>query len=411
MKYIVLVADGMADYPIQELNDRTPLEVARTPHLDFIVRNGRLGRVRTVPEQMSPASDVANISILGYNPRQFYTGRGPLEAAHLGIALEETDVAFRCNLITVSNQKLIDYSAGHISSHESELLINCINERLGNGSFIFYPGKSYRHILLVKQGAKKGLDTIDCKPPHDIMGQDIAKNFPKGESAEILIKLMKDSASILEHHEINAVRIDLKENPANMIWLWGQGKKPSMPQFFKLFGVTGSVISAVDLIKGLGHILGLDVIDVPGATGYYDTDYEGKARAALESLHTHDFVFLHVEAPDEAGHNGDLREKITAIERFDQLVVGTILEAFRNKENYRILVLPDHPTPVTLRTHTAEPVPFAIFGKDIVGEGFQGYSEKEAEKSKLYFNNGHELMGYLFNLVEQSQGQTAQPKI
>ncbi len=401
MKYIVLVADGMADYPIKELGDRTPLEVARTPNMDFIAKHGRLGRVQTIPKNMTPGSDVANISILGYDPVKYYTGRGPLEAANLGIELEAGDVAFRCNLITASSDTLIDYSAGHISSKEASLLINFIDKNLGSDRIKFYPGISYRHLMVIKNASEEGLNKLLCKPPHDIAGQSISNNLPKGEGADILIKLMQDSRKILENHEINHVRIDLKENPANMIWLWGQGMKLSIPAFKEKFGLSGSVISAVDLINGMGKILGMNVIKVPGATGYYDTDYEGKARAAIKTLEDNDFVFLHVEAPDEAGHNGDLREKITAIERFDQLVVGTVLKAFKRKKNFRILILPDHATPVSLKTHTSDIVPFGLFGMGVMGRGFLNYSEKEAEKSDLYFEKGYELMDYFIRITEE----------
>jgi 2,3-bisphosphoglycerate-independent phosphoglycerate mutase len=399
MKYIVLVGDGMADYPIKELGERTPLEAARTPNMDFIAQHGRLGRVKTIPDRMSPASDVANLSILGYDPQKFYTGRGPLEAANLGVDLEEDDVAYRCNLVTVAGDTLIDYSAGHISSKEAQILIKFIDQNLGTNRIKFYPGISYRHLMLVKRGSEQKLEDLKCKPPHDITGQSISKNLPRGDNADVLIRLMEDSRRILEKHEINLVRVDLKENPANMIWLWGQGKKPAMPKFQDQYGLQGSIISAVDLLKGLGKILGLEVVNVPGATGYYDTDYEGKAKAALKALKKNDFVFVHVEAPDEAGHNGDLREKITAIERFDQLVVGTILEAFKGKGDFRILVLPDHPTPLSVKTHTPEPVVFGIFGQGIIARGFLNYSEKEAEKSDLYFKNGYELLGYFINTV------------
>jgi 2,3-bisphosphoglycerate-independent phosphoglycerate mutase len=401
MKYIVLVGDGMADYPIKELDNRTPLEVARTPNMDFIAKHGRLGRIKTIPPKMAPASDVANISIFGYDPLKYYTGRGPLEAANLGIELEENDVAFRCNLVTASADTLVDYSAGHISSKEAAILIKSIDQNLGSERIKFYPGVSYRHLMLIKDVAEKYFRDLECKPPHDITGESISKNLPKGEGSDILIKLMQDSRKILESHEINLVRIDLKENPANMIWLWGEGRKLSMPPFLEKYGLSGSVISAVDLIKGLGKILGLDVIKVPGATGYYDTDYESKARTALKSLENKDFIFVHVEAPDEAGHNGDLREKITAIERFDQLVVGTILNAFKRKKNFRILVLPDHATPISVKTHTADIVPFGIFGKGIMGRGFLNYSEKEAEKSDLYFEKGFELMDYFIKVSEE----------
>ncbi|MDD4953768.1 MAG: cofactor-independent phosphoglycerate mutase [Candidatus Omnitrophica bacterium] len=394
MKYILLVADGMADYPLKELGERTPLEAARTPNLDFIAKHGRLGQVKTIPDKMNPASDVANISILGYNPRECYTGRGPLEAANMGVELENGDVAFRCNLITASSDNLLDYSAGHISSKEAAILIKFIDQNLGTERIKFYPGVSYRHLMLVKAGADDDLQDLACKPPHDIIGQSIRANLPKGKNAQILVKLMQDSRDLLEKHEINQVRVDLKENPANMIWLWGQGSKPALVSFEQKYGLSGSVISAVDLLKGLGRILGLDVINVPGATGYYDTDYEGKAKYALASLQKKDFVFVHVEAPDEAGHNGDLREKILAIERFDQLIVGPILAAFKRKRNFRVLVLPDHATPISLRTHSSDIVPFGIFGKDITGRGFLNYSEKEAQKSDLYFDKGHELMDY-----------------
>lgn len=394
MKYIVLVADGMADYPVEELGGRTPIEAARTPNMDFIARNGRLGRVKTVPDKMIPASDVANMSILGCDPSVYYCGRGPLEAANLGVMLEENDVAFRCNLITVSDDKIADYSAGHISSKEAATLLKAINEALGSDRFQFFPGISYRHLMLARHGAMEQLDKIVCKAPHDVTGQEVSKNLPKGHNGDVLTKLMFDSRPVLEKQEINKIRLDLGENPANMIWLWGQGKKPAMPTFNEKYGLTGSVISAVDLIKGLGKTLGLDVINVPGATGYYDTNYEGKASAALQSLKKNDFVFVHVEAPDEAGHNGDLREKILAIERFDQYIVGKMLEAFKSAENVRIMVLPDHATPVEIKTHTAEPVLFGVFGKGILGRGFAGFNEKEAEKSDLFFEQGHTIMDY-----------------
>jgi len=393
MKYIILVGDGMADYPIGELDNKTPLEAARTPNMDFIARYGMLGQVKTIPDKMAPASDVANMSILGYTPEKYYTGRGPLEAANLGIELEEGDIAFRCNFITTDKDILTDYSAGHITIKEADILINSLNRKLGKKDIRFYCGVSYRNLLVIKNAAP-GLLTVRCYPPHDIIGESISKHLPKGEGAELLIRLMKESVKILAPHEINQVRIDLGENPADMIWLWGQGKKPNLPLYKDKYNLTGSIISAVDLIKGLGKLLGLEVINVPGATGFYDTDYEGKAKAAIKTLQDKDFVFLHVEAPDEAGHNGDLREKITAIERFDHFVVGRLLTAFKRKKNYRLLVLPDHHTPISVRTHTPEPVPFGIVGRDIFGSGFLNYSEKEAQKSKLFFKNGEELINF-----------------
>lgn len=398
MKYVVLVGDGMADYPIVELGDRTPLEVAHTPNMDFIAQYGRMGRVKTVPNDLKPASDVANLSILGYDPKIFYKGRAPFEAANLGVEVGENDVAFRCNLVTVSNDIMVDYSAGHISSKEADTLVEHISSELGSDLIKFYPGISYRHLMLAKNGALNNLENLDTTPPHDITGKNISKYLPKGKNAELIIKLMQESRKILENDEINQVRIDLKENPANMIWLWGQGRKPNLPSFSQKFDLTGSVISAVDLIKGMGKMLGLEVINVPGATGYYDTDYDGKAKAAIKSLEKKDFVFVHVEAPDEAGHNGELREKITAIERFDQMIVGPILNYLKRKKSYRILVLPDHPTPVSLRTHTSDPVCFGMLGKDVIGRGFLNYSEKEAAKSDFFFENGYELMDYFIKM-------------
>jgi 2,3-bisphosphoglycerate-independent phosphoglycerate mutase len=394
MKYIVLVPDGMADYPVKELGDRTPLEVSHKDNMDYLAKNGQTGFVKTIPEGVTPGSDVANLSILGYDPVKYYTGRGPLEAVNLGIELGGEDIAFRCNLITAEGDKLLDYSSGHISTKEAAVLIKSIDQKLGEGKVRFYPGVSYRHIMMIKESSSINLIAIKCMPPHDIMGESIQKNLPKGKGAEILVDLMNKSRDILSHHEVNQVRIDLKENPGNMIWLWGQGKKPDLPKYIDKFKVTGSVISAVDLIKGLGKIVGLDVINVPGATGYYDTNYLGKAEAAIKSLRTKDFVFVHVEATDEAGHNGDLRMKIACIERFDREVVGTILKHFEGKKDFRIMVLPDHATPVSLRTHTSDPVPFAIFGQGINVSGTGSFTDRRDKQAELNFNSGYELLEY-----------------
>jgi 2,3-bisphosphoglycerate-independent phosphoglycerate mutase len=350
MKYIVLVPDGMADRPLKELDDRTPLESARKPNMDFLVKNGQIGRAAMVPSGMEPASDVANLSILGYDPKKYYSGRGPLEAANMGIALGEFDVAFRCNLITASGDVMADYSAGHISSKEAQVLVKCIDKYLGKKDTIkFYPGVSYRHLMVLKPDISYNVEDFvkaECVPPHNILGQKISKNLPKGKAADFLIKLMNDSRPLLEKSEVNKVRIDLKENPANMIWLWGQGRKSALPSFKEKFGITGSIISAVDLVKGIGKTIGLEAIKVPGATAYYDTDYRAKARYAVDSLKDRDFVFVHVEAADEAGHNGDIREKILAIENFDSQIIGAILKAFKDDKNVRIMLLPDHATPI-----------------------------------------------------------------
>ncbi|MBU4305927.1 MAG: cofactor-independent phosphoglycerate mutase [Candidatus Omnitrophica bacterium] len=392
MKYIVFVPDGMADYPLEELGNRTPLEVARTPNMDFLAQNGKIGTASFVPKGMTPGSDVANLAIFGYDPEKYFSGRAPLEAINLGVELGEKDIAFRCNFITEENGLLIDYSAGHISTKEAQVLIKVLNRRIPDKTIRFYPGVSYRHLMVINDASEELLK-LKCYPPHDIMGKKIADCLPQGKACTEILGIMQQSKDILNEHEINLVRIDLKENPANMIWLWGQGKKIVLPSFRKKYGVSGSVISAVDLIKGIGRAIGLTPIDVPGATGYYDTDYEAKARYALDSLKRNDFVFIHVEAPDEAGHNGDVRAKIAAIENFDRLVIGTVLNTYNvGIDPLRILLMPDHPTPISLRTHTADPVCFLIFGTGIAKDEFIWYNENEAKKSRLVFSNGYELM-------------------
>jgi len=401
MKFVVLVGDGMADYPLEELQGKTPLEVAKTPHMDYLAQNGQVGWARTIPERMAPASDVANLSILGYDPAKFYSGRGPLEAANMGIKLKEDEVAFRCNLVTCGQDKMLDYSAGHITNKEAHILIKDLNKEFGKDTLGFYPGVSYRHLMVTKD-PQPSLLKVKCRPPHDITGQSISKNLPRGKNAKFLVDLMSRAGRFLERHDINKVRVDLKENPANAIWLWGQGKRPVVPKFIDRYGVTGSVISAVDLIKGLGKTIGLEPINVPGATGYYDTDYLAKARYGLESLESKDFVFIHVEAPDEAGHNGDLRAKLTAIEKFDNQVVGTILGHFQDQTDFRILVLPDHYTPIPLKTHTSEPIFFALFGQGVKKDNIPAFNESAARESSLNFPHGWKLMDYFLVTREVS---------
>ncbi len=394
MKYAILVGDGMSDYPISELGNKTPLEVAKIPNMNEMVSCGMIGLVKTIPRGLTPASDVANLSILGYDPKAYYTGRGPLEAANIGVELAEDEVAFRCNLVTINNDTMADYSAGHISDKESSILMEHLNTKLGSGSLKFYHGKSYRNLLVIKTKSVdelKDLVKTSCHPPHDIASQDIVKNMPKGGGAEILNKLMASSRAILEKDEINKVRIDLGENPANMIWLWGQGTNPNMPTFKGMFGIEGAVISAVDLVNGIGKIAGLELVAVPGATGYYDTNYQGKGEYAVEVLKRKDFVFVHVEAPDEAGHNGDLRSKITAIENFDKFVVGAVWNFLKDTEDFRMMVLSDHATPVSVRTHVSDPAPFVMAGKDIAYNGFDIFSEPNAALSKVKFRSGAAL--------------------
>jgi len=394
MKYAILVGDGMSDYPIAELGGKTPLEVAKIPNMNAMVKAGAIGLVKTVPRGMKPASDVANLSILGYDPKAYYSGRGPLEAANIGIELAEDEIAFRCNLVTVNNDIMADYSAGHISDKESQTLIGRLNERLGTERLKFYHGKSYRNLLVIKARSSAELDDLakaSCTPPHDIASQGIAKHLPKGSGAEVLNGVMRESKAVLEKDEINKVRVDLGENPANMIWLWGQGRNPNMPTFKGIFGIDGAVISAVDLVNGIGRIAGLEVIGVPGATGYYDTNYKGKGEYAVRAMERKDFVFVHVEAPDEAGHNGDLRAKITAIENFDKFVVGAVWNFMKDTDGHRMMVLSDHATPVAVKTHVSDPAPFVMAGSGIAHNGFDVFSERNAASSKLKFKSGAAL--------------------
>jgi len=391
VKYAVLVPDGMSDNPVEQLGGKTPLEVAETPYMDYLVSQGILAQAETIPKGLAPASDVANLSILGYDPEVYYSGRAPLEAAHLGVDIKEGEIAFRCNLVTVSDGRMADYSAGHITSGEASVLIEALSVGLGSKTVKFFAGVSYRHLLLLKGVDVTGLAACVCSPPHDILGKPIVDFLPRGKSGEVLCGLMERSKGVLRGHEVNKVRVDLNENPANMIWLWGQGLKPRIPSFKEKFNVTGAVISAVDLIKGMGKIMGLEVINVPGATGYYDTNYEGKAAAGMKALETKDFVFIHVEATDEAGHNGDLRMKITSIERFDKMIAGPFVERIKKGEDLRVMVLPDHATPVMMRKHSAEAVCAVMAGSGITHNGFSVLTEAEARKSPLLFK-GHELM-------------------
>ncbi|HNX90755.1 MAG TPA: cofactor-independent phosphoglycerate mutase [Candidatus Omnitrophota bacterium] len=410
MKYIILVPDGAADVPIEDLNGRTCLEAADTSRMDTIARKGVVGTVKNVPRGMIPASDVANLSILGYDPAKYYCGRGPLEAANIGIELGECDVAFRFNTVTVSDGKMVDYSAGHISSKESAVLVDALNKKLGSKKYRFYAGVSYRNLLVVtcdfpEEAAK--LAKIMCYPPHDILDQAISKHLPKDPD---ILDLVNKSREVLEEHDINKVRVDLGQNPANMIWPWGQGRKPNMPSYKEAFGISGGIISAVDLLKGMGRVLGLDVVNVEGATGYYDTNYEGKADAALKLLENHDLVFVHVEAPDEAGHNGDILAKIKAIENFDKKIVGRIIDAIGGRYDYRVLVLPDHPTPVKKRTHTADAVPFAICGPGIEADEVSVFTEEAAKAGSMELKHGYELIKYMIDPSKKNKRKAKSDK-
>jgi 2,3-bisphosphoglycerate-independent phosphoglycerate mutase len=399
MKYVVLLGDGMADEPLAELNGQTPLQAADTPNMDRLARQGALGMVQTIPAGYPPGSDVANLSVFGYDPAVCYSGRSPLEAASMGVDLGPEDIAFRLNLVTLGDRSgevyMDDFSAGHIGSEQAGQLISTLQQELGDENFSFYPGVSYRH-LMVWHG---GRDQLSFTPPHDITGQAVAAFLPKGEGAEILQDLTARANALLESHPVNRARIAAGDKPANAIWLWGHGRAPQMETLRKKFGISGAVISAVDLIKGIGVYAGLDVIEVPGATGYLDTDYLAKGQYALESLKIRDYVYVHVEAPDEASHSGDLPEKIRAIESFDRLVVGTILEGLPSLGEFRLMVLPDHPTPVKKMTHTADAVPFILFDsrEQDRPNSFAGsaYHEKAAVDTGFFIEKGHELMNHL----------------
>lgn len=396
MKYIIVVPDGMSGLPVEELNDRTCMEAANTPNMDMIARKGIAGVTNNTPKGMIPASDVANLSILGYDPEKYYSGRGPLEAANLGVELGANDVAFRFNTVTVGQDKMVDYSAGHISSEESVLLVEALDKELSSEKFSFFPGTSYRNLLLVHCASDEEADKLselECFPPHNISDKSVSKHLPK--NAE-LVDLMERSKNILEEHDINKVRVDLGQNPANMIWVWGQGRNPDIPKFEDAYGIDGGIISAVDLLKGIGHLIGLEVAEVQGATGYYDTNFAGKAQAALDILDRKALVFVHIEAPDEAGHNGDILAKVKAIENIDNIVIANIIKGLEGKDyDYRIMVLPDHPTPVKKKMHTNDPVPVAIAGKGITPDDVTVYTEKAAKAGSLKINKGWELMKFL----------------
>lgn len=388
MKYIVLVGDGMPDRPLKELGGKTPLQAAETPNMDLIASSGTCGMADFVPGSLPPGSDVANLSLFGYDPLKYYTGRGPFEAASMGVELEDGDVAFRCNTVTVKDGIMDDYSAGHITTPESRKIILELNSKLSNEEVKFYPGISYRHLCVIKNGPRQA----ECTPPHDISGKKITHYLPKGQGESLLNDLMQRSVPILEKSYVNKKRIKAGNKPVTQIWLWGQGVKPSMPTYEQKYAITGSVITAVDLLKGIGVYAGLDVINVPGVTGYLDTNYKGKADYALKSLRVKDFVFVHVESPDECGHNGDIKGKIKAIEDFDSLVVGTILKGVRNFKQWRILVTADHPTPIAIKTHSRGMVPFAAAGTGIEKGTVKKFSEKDIEKSQIRIEKGYTLL-------------------
>ena len=369
MKYLLVLGDGMADEPLAGLGGMTPLEYADTPNMDRIAREGACGMLRTIPEGFEPGSDIANLSVLGYDPGRYYTGRGPLEAMSMGIPLRDDDVAYRCNISTVVNGKMLDFSAGHISTRESRDLLEALAKKVPD--VFLKEGVSYRNLLVINKG--NGSDTT---PPHDIVGQEVGPYLPSGEDADILRHCIEESMKVFSGHPVNKARISTGKTPATQIWPWSGGKRPALPLFHDKYGKTGGMISAVDLLNGIARCAGMEVITVPGATGYLDTDYNAKARYAIDALEHLDFLYLHVEAPDEAGHLGSVEEKVRAIERVDEML-GIIMEEFSGV----IAVLPDHPTPIRLKTHTRDPVPFAVRG--LKTDSTKRYSE-QAVQSGIY---------------------------
>ncbi len=372
MKYIVLLGDGMSDWPLEALNGKTPLEAAHKPNIDALAKRSSLGMVYHVPQGMPAGSDVANLSVFGFDPREFYTGRSPLEAISMGIRLADDDIALRCNLVTLSDEAdyshrtMLDYSAGEITTQEAGELIGAVAEALNGNGLSFYPGVSYRHCLVWKKGPMD----IQLTPPHDISGKSIKDHLPKGNGSDLINDLMRKSVDILKDHPVNKKRIERGLNPATSIWLWGQGRKPAIPLFVEKYGLCGSVISAVDLIKGIGIASGMKAVEVEGATGNIHTNFKGKAEAALKELREgRDFVYIHVEAPDECGHQGQLKDKIRSIELIDRDVLGVLLKGLEG-EDYSLLILPDHPTPIAIKTHSSDPVPYLIYrsGSHIIDE-------------------------------------------
>jgi len=387
MKYVVVLGDGMADYPLPELSGKTPLMAADKPCMDFMADHASMyGLVKTTIEGLPAGSDVANLAVMGYDPGRYYTGRGPLEAASIGIPLLPDDMAFRCNLITADNY-IIDYSAGHISTDEASILMRYLDSELGGDGVRFYPGISYRHLLVISQCP----DGIICTAPHDVLGQPVRDHLPKGQGSDRITHLIQASRDLLVNHPINKKRISEGKRPANLIWPWGQGRSPAMPSFKDRFGLDGAVISAVDLIKGLGTFAGMDVIEVPGATGYLDTDYGAKSAYALRALEIRDFVFVHVEAPDEASHEGRLQEKIRSIEDLDRKLIKPLLDGLPQFGDFRLMLLPDHPTPISTRTHAYDPVPYIIYDSKYNNINNKRYDERSMKDGR-YVEPGYELM-------------------
>lgn len=396
MKYVVVLCDGMADYPVPALGGKTPMMVAKKPHIDALAAKAEVGLVRTVAPGLKPGSDVANMSVLGFDPHRFYTGRSPLEAASIGIDMKDSDVSLRTNLVTLSDKgepfadKVIeDYCADDISTEEARQLIEAVQAAFGGGKYDFYTGVSYRHCLIWHGGTT---ELGNMTPPHDITGKVIGPHLSTAETARPLLEMMEKSFDLLKDHPVNKARVAADRRPANCIWLWGEGKRPALRPFEALYGIKGGMVSAVDLLKGIANCAGMEVAEVPGATGYIDTDFEGKAKAALDLLTRNDLVYVHFEAPDECGHRNEPENKVKAIEMIDSRVLPILEEGLEQYEDYKILLLPDHPTPIVTRTHASDPVPYLLYQKSAPKTGVDTINEETAKATGIYMENGPAMM-------------------
>lgn len=396
MKYAIVIPDGCADEPQESLGGKTPLEAANTPNMDRIAAEGVVGRAANVPAHLPPGSDVANLSLLGYDPNEFFTGRAPLEAAAQGIDLGENDWAIRCNLVTIEDQMMRDFTADHISSEEGRELLAAAQEALDEDCLEYVPGVSYRNLLIYRAGDSAAPFTRDttATPPHDLTDKTVRDDYPRGPGSDLLHRLMAESFDVFAEHPVNKKRIDEGKLPATNVWLWGLGSRPRLKSFSELYGVSGAMITAVDLLRGLATLLGWKRIEVPGATGYTDTDYAAKGKYAIDAIADTDLICVHVEAPDEASHEGDTAAKIAALEEIDRHIVGPLHDALASKGEYRILVSPDHPTPVRTKTHSHGDVPFAFCGDGVNADAATTYNEVSAEASSLAFAEGWQLMGH-----------------
>lgn len=396
MKYVVVLCDGMADYPVPALGGKTPMMVAKKPHIDALAAKAEVGLVRTVAPGLKPGSDVANMSVLGFDPHRFYTGRSPLEAASIGIDMKDSDVSLRTNLVTLSDKgepfadKVIeDYCADDISTEEARQLIEAVQAAFGGGEYDFYTGVSYRHCLIWHGGTT---ELGNMTPPHDITGKVIGPHLSTAETARPLLEMMEKSFDLLKDHPVNKARVAAGRRPANCIWLWGEGKRPALQPFEALYGIKGGMVSAVDLLKGIANCAGMEVAEVPGATGYIDTDFEGKAKAALDLLTRNDLVYVHFEAPDECGHRNEPENKVKTIEMIDSRVLPILEEGLEQYEDYKILLLPDHPTPIVTRTHASDPVPYLLYQKSAPKTGVDTINEETAKATGIYMENGPAMM-------------------